>query len=70
MKSKYYIMNEISKYKIFNIKEGDIIYFEMPPMCSGEYFVRVYKDEYGYYITETPYFERCVDFRLNRPYWG
>lgn len=31
-------------------REGDIIEFDMPPFCSGDYEAKIYKDENGLYI--------------------
>ncbi len=64
---KYYLVNE----KPFEVKEGDVIYFEMPSMCSGEYDAKVYKDERGLYIDKKDnFFHSCYDFRINRKYWA
>lgn len=64
--NKYYIVNE----NIEGVEEGDTVYFEMPPFCSGEYEAKVYKDEKGLYINkEDNFFEGCRDFRVNKQYW-
>lgn len=52
-----------------DIKEGDIIYFDMPPFCSGEYEAKVLKDENGLYIEGKNYFNSCLNYRVNKPYW-
>lgn len=43
---KYYIVNE----EVKNVEKGDIIRFNMPPFCSGEYLALVEEDEKGLYI--------------------
>lgn len=50
-----------------NVKEGDYLYFEMPPMCSGEYKEKIYKDDKGFYVKK--FWESCEGIRLT-PYWG
>lgn len=50
-------------------KEGDIIYFDMPPMCSGEYSSKVKKDNIGLFVEEE-FFDSCYGYRLNKPYWS
>lgn len=67
--SKSYI-TEYIKY-LPDIKENDIIYYDMPSFCSGEYCAKVYKDEYGLYILKkNNFFNSAYDFRLNKPYWS
>ena len=57
--------------KIPEAKEGDIIYFDMPSMCSGEYKAKVCKDEFGLYIDESDnFYDSCYDYRINKPYWA
>lgn len=52
-------------------KEGDTIYFEMPPFCSGEYEAKVYKDARGLYINKKDnFFEGCRNYRINKKYWS
>lgn len=51
-------------------KEGDIIYFEMPPFCSGEYSAKVKKDDIGLYFEGNNYMKSCRDYRINNPYWS
>lgn len=66
---KYYLVNE--EIDPDDVKEGDTIYFEMPPFCSGEYEAKVYKDEGGLYIKkEDNFFKGCRDFRINNKYWA
>ena len=48
-----------------NITVGDIIEFEMPSFCSGDYLATVYGDELGLYINASDnYFEGCRDFEI------
>jgi hypothetical protein len=63
MNKKYYFNNEFK-----DAKENDIVYFDMPSFCSGEYCAKVYKDEYGLYILKKNY-PKYNDFRLNEPFW-
>lgn len=70
VRDKYYLANEIDKYNIQDLREGDTIYFEMPPMCSGEYKISVSRDSNGFYTRDKPYFDGCYDFRINKPYWS
>lgn len=52
----------------FKFQEGDIITFEMPPFCSGDYGAVVKKDpDFGLYIDDDDnYFEGCRDFIVTR----
>lgn len=52
-----------------SVKEGDIIYFDMPPFCSGNYKSKVYKDENDKLFVTEPYIEKCIEYRANKPYW-
>ena len=65
---KYYITNEIVKYNL-KIENLDIIYFEMPSFCSGEYYTKIFQDEVGFYInvSEKGYFKGCRDFEILKP---
>lgn len=58
-------------FKLEGVQEGDFIYFDMPPMCSGSYYAIVYKDEKGLFIQqEDDYFTSTPYYRLNKPYWN
>lgn len=60
---KFYIDNN-------DVKEGDTIYFEMPPMTSGEYSAKVYKDDKGLYIDQkNNYFGSSYSITINKPLW-
>lgn len=48
-----------------NAKEKDIIFFEMPSFCSGEYSAVIYKDEKGLYINKKDNFLKgCRNYTL------
>jgi hypothetical protein len=65
-------MSKIDKNNRFYIEtdqklnEGDIIEFEMPPFCSGDYQAEVYIDNDGdpYIDKNDNYFEGCRDFSI------
>ena len=47
------------------IKVGDIIDFEMPSFCSGDYQAIVQEDKYGLFINEEDnYINSCRDFEI------
>lgn len=49
------------------LKEGDIIEFEMPSFCSGDYSAEVFKDESGLYINRANnFFSGCRDFDIQK----
>jgi hypothetical protein len=66
----------MEKFSLINIsqdfnlvfKEDDVIKFEMPSFCSGDYLAIVKKDkDFGLYIDkDCNYFEGCRDFILLR----
>jgi hypothetical protein len=63
--SKYYITNEISQFKLKNLKAGQKIIFEMPSFCSGDYKAIIKKDDIGFYIDSgNNYFKGCRDFEI------
>lgn len=66
-KEKYYLGD-----KGIGLKAGDVIYFEMPPFCSGEYSAKIYEDEGGLYINgEDNYFDSARDgYVINKPIWS
>jgi hypothetical protein len=46
-----------------SLKEGDIISFDMPPFCSGDYHAIVFEDEGGLNIDHRDnYFAGCRDY--------
>lgn len=50
-----------------SLKEGDIINFEMPPFCSGDYSAKIYKDDKGLYINhEDNFMKGCRDFSIRK----
>jgi hypothetical protein len=65
--SKFSLINIETDFG-FKFEEGDIITFEMPPFCSGEYGAVVKKDEkFGLYIDDDDnHFEGCRDFTVTR----
>lgn len=46
------------------VEEGDIIRFEMPPFCSGEYLEEIKSNQGQLYIEK--FWEHCRDFSLIR----
>lgn len=64
---KFSLINVSQDFGI-NFQEGDVIDFEMPPFCSGEYKAVVKKDpDFGLYIDKDDnYFEGCRDFVVYR----
>jgi len=66
----------MEKFSLINVSQdfnmsfevGDVIEFEMPSFCSGEYKAVVQKDDnFGLYInSEDNYFEGCRDFIVLR----
>lgn len=63
-----YSLINISKDFDLEFKAGDIIEFEMPSFCSGDYKAEVQQDDvFGTYINaEDNYFEGCRDFIVLR----
>lgn len=55
--------------KELNIKEGDILYYDMPPFCSGNYSSKVFSDENGKLFVTESYINVAVDYKTNKPYW-
>jgi len=66
----------MEKFSLINVaedfdmkfEEGDVIEFEMPSFCSGDYKAVVKRDEdFGLYIDKDDnYFEGCRDFIVLR----
>ena len=65
--SKFSLINVSQDFQ-FSFEEGDVIEFEMPSFCSGDYNAVVKKDDdFGLYInSEDNYFEGCRDFIVKR----
>lgn len=64
---KQYLIQIFQQDKKFlkEAKEGDIIDFDMPPFCSGDYTAKIYKDNNGLYIKkEDNYLSGCRDYVL------
>ncbi len=65
---KYYLANVLKDVKENyrkKFKAGKVIFFEMPPFCSGDYTAKIYKDELGLYINkEDNYFKGCRNFTI------
>ena len=49
------------------INEGDILVFEMPPFCSGDYSARIFVDECGepYINQDHNFYDGCRDFYID-----
>ena len=64
---KFSLINVSTDFKL-KFRAGDVIEFEMPSFCSGDYKAVVMKDEeFGLYIdAEDNYFEGCRDFIVLR----
>lgn len=60
----------MEKFSLINVEydfeEGDLIVFEMPSFCSGNYEAVVYNDpKFGLYIDKKHnHFESCRDFEV------
>lgn len=65
--SKFSLINVAEDFEM-KFKEGDVIEFEMPSFCSGEYKAVVKNDvDFGLYIDEDDnYFDGCRDFIVLR----
>lgn len=63
---KDYLIQAFQGFDILaKAKAGDVIQFEMPPFCSGDYKAVIKKDKFGLYIDKDDNFlEGCRDFRL------
>lgn len=61
--SKQYIVDLFDLEKD-PVEEGDIVRFEMPPFCSGEYLQEVKSNQGQLYIEE--FWEGCRDYWLIR----
>lgn len=59
--NRVYIREWFNKDQEF--KDGDILEFEMPPFCSGDYKARIYIDNDGdpYIDKLDNYYEGCRD---------
>lgn len=53
--NRFYISEWFDKKKEF--KDGDVVVFDMPPFCSGDYSAKVYIDNDG-----DPYIKRSLNF--------
>lgn len=63
---KFYLIN-LEEYDVLDVKEGDVIVFEMPPFCSGDYEAVVMKDNRGLYIhKDNNHFDGCRDYEIRR----
>lgn len=59
--SKEYIV-DLFDLTTESVEEGDIVRFEMPPFCSGEYLQEVKSNQGQLYIDE--FWEGCRDYEL------
>jgi hypothetical protein len=64
---KFSLINVAQDFDI-QFQENDVIEFEMPSFCTGDYKAIVKKDpDFGLYINkEDAYFEGCRDFVVYR----
>ena len=62
--NRQYIKHWFKKDQQFN--DGDILQFEMPSFCSGDYSTRIYLDTDGdpYINKSESYYNGCRDFIL------
>ena len=62
--NRQYIKHWFKKDQQFN--DGDILQFEMPPFCSGEYSTRIYLDTDGdpYINKSESFYNGCRDFYI------
>jgi len=65
---KDYIIQLSQQYNgLDKLKEGDIIQFEMPPFCSGDYEAVVKRDASGLYIEhDDNYFNGARDINIKK----
>ena len=64
---KQYLVQILQNNKklLSEAKENDIIEFEMPSFCSGDYSAIIQKDSNGLYISkEDNYLSECRDYKL------
>jgi hypothetical protein len=64
---KFSLINVAEDFNI-DFQEGDVIEFEMPSFCTGDYKAVVKKDPFfGFYINKKDArFEGCRDFEVYR----
>ncbi len=65
---KTYLFTVVEDDFYKKLKEGDMIEFEMPPFCSGDYLTLVMKDKHGLYIDKrnSGYFQGCRDYFISK----
>ena len=66
---KDYLIQSFQRWPevIKDAREGDLIDFDMPSFCSGDYSAKIFKDEFGLYInSEDNSLDGCRDFRLKK----
>lgn len=64
---KQYLIQIFQKDKslLAKAKAGDIISFDMPAFCSGDYYAKIYTDEFGLYIKKADnYLKGCRNYSL------
>lgn len=66
--SKAYLKKYISKEGLDQIAEGDLVVFDMPGFCSGNYQAKVKKDEDGvlYINKKNCFFNGARDYYIWR----
>ena len=58
----------MNKSYVQGVRAGDIIRYEMPPFCSGEYLALVREDRGGTYIdAKDNFFSGCKDYSIVKP---
>ena len=64
--NRTYIIKYFNKNQKFN--EGDILEFEMPPFCSGDYLGEIHIDNDGdaYIDKDDDFFKGCRDFFIRK----
>lgn len=62
---KYLFTFEGYENYLVKAEEGDVIDFEMPSFCSGDYQATIKRDEHGLYIDgRDNYMRGCRDFEI------
>lgn len=62
---KTYLHTIMDDKDLDELEDGNTIYFEMPPFCSGDYEAIIMKDVHGLYIYKSDdYFNGCRNFEI------
>lgn len=64
--NRFYIKKLFKKGQKFN--DGDILVFDMPPFCSGDYSTVIHLDNDGdpYIDKSESYYEGCRDYYIRK----